>query len=161
MTNTHCYPYPLPALAVDVVAVTDEPRPRLLLVERGRPPFAGRWALPGGFVDVGVGYRPDGPQGEPLAAAAARELEEETGLVPERDGFTLAPVATFGDPGRDPRGRVVSVVHRATIPSRAIPRTRAGDDAARTRWFPLDALPPLAFDHDRILDQVLGLTTRS
>lgn len=123
-------------VTVDVVMFTirDE-RLQVLLVRRGIPPFAGQWAIPGGFV----------LEGESLDAAAARELQEETGV---RDVY-LEQLYTFGDPGRDPRGRVVTVAYFALI--RSDQELAAGTDAAEARWWPADAPPPLAFDHDRIL----------
>lgn len=136
-----------PALTVDAVVLahpTGE-APRVLLIERGHEPFRGRWALPGGFVDHGE--HPD--------RAAARELVEETGLA----GLPLRQFRVFGDPDRDPRGHTVSVVYVAEVAG-APPAVTGGDDAARAGWFPLDALPPLAFDHDRVLRRLaasLGL----
>src|SRR5262245_13167544 len=90
------YEYPRPALTVDVVLATREPSPRVLLIRRKKDPFAGTWALPGGFVD----------ENEKLADAALRELREETGLTITE----IEQLYTAGDPGRDPRGWVVSVV---------------------------------------------------
>ncbi|MFG3390635.1 NUDIX domain-containing protein [Streptomyces rochei] len=109
----------------------------VLLIERGWDPYEGCWALPGGHVDTG----------ETSVAAAARELEEEAGIaVPVAD---LRQVGAFDAPGRDPRGRYVSVAYTATLPA-PVPPT-AGDDATAARWWPLDALPALAFDHADIL----------
>ncbi|HEX4592031.1 MAG TPA: NUDIX hydrolase [Gemmataceae bacterium] len=133
---SHTYEYPRPSLTVDVVIVTQEDRPRVLLIRRKHDPFAGAWAIPGGFVDPG----------ETLAAAAARELREETGV----ENVSLEQLAAFGDPGRDPRGWTVSVAFLARVPA-GTPAT-AADDAATVGWHPLDDLPhPLAFDHDKIL----------
>ena len=130
------YDYPRPALTVDCVIVTREARPRVLLIRRKKDPFAGSCSLPGGFVD----------EGERLAAAAQRELEEETGLKVSG----LKQMYTFGDPGRDPRGWTVSVVYLAHVdPAGLMPN--AADDADAVSWFPLDELPPLAFDHAAIL----------
>ncbi len=110
---------------------------RVLLIERGWDPYAGCWALPGGHVDAG----------ETSLAAAARELEEETGvMVPAAD---LSQVGAYDAPGRDPRGRYVTVAYTATLPS-PVPPT-AADDATAARWWPLNALPDLAFDHAEIL----------
>lgn len=112
----------------------------VLLVKRGVPPFAGQLALPGGFV------RED----ESLEDAALRELYEETSV---RNVF-LEQLYTFGDPKRDPRGRIVTVAYYALISSDRLSLV-AGADAAEARWFPMKALPPLAFDHKSILDYAL------
>lgn len=135
--RTHRYP----ALAVDMVIFTvGEDDLLVLLIQRRGEPFAGRWAIPGGFVDPG----------ESLDDAATRELREETGVA---DVF-LEQLYTFGEPGRDPRGRVISVAYYALL--RQAPAISAADDAADARWFPLRALPPLAFDHATILDYALS-----
>lgn len=130
------------SLTVDVVMLTiRDGELCVLLIERGREPFKGRWALPGGFVDPG----------EDLDEAAARELAEETGV--ERFAGYLEQLRTYGAPGRDPRGRVVSVAHLAFAPD--LPSPHAGDDAAAARWWPVEELEAdpsiLAFDHAHIL----------
>jgi 8-oxo-dGTP diphosphatase len=135
----HTYEYARPALTVDVAIVTREVRPRVLLIRRKSDPFAGSWALPGGFVD----------ENERLADAARRELVEETG-VPAAD---LEQLYTAGDPGRDPRGWTVSVAYLAQVDPNAI-KPVAADDAEEVGWWPLDELPPLAFDHAMILGRV-------
>jgi 8-oxo-dGTP diphosphatase len=132
------YEYPRPALTVDVVIVTREARPRVLLIRRKVDPFAGKWATPGGFVE----------EGERLADAARRELMEETSL----QGVELEQLYTAGDPSRDPRGWTVSVVYLARVKPDEM-KPIAADDAAEVRWFPLDTLPELAFDHAMILDR--------
>src|SRR6266545_4614946 len=132
----HTYDYPRPALTVDVAIVTREARPRVLLIRRKKDPFAGSWALPGGFVD----------ENERLADAARRELEEETGVMVA----DLEQLYTAGDPGRDPRGWTVSVVYLAQI-NATDAKPVAADDAEEVGWFPLDDLPVLAFDHAMIL----------
>lgn len=121
---------------------TDAPASlEVLLVERGREPFHGLWALPGGFV------RAD----ESLEEAARRELEEETGLPQPY----LEQLYTFGEPDRDPRGRVLSVAYFALVPA-SEGAVHGGSDAARAAWHPASALPdPLAFDHARILEVAL------
>lgn len=135
-------PY-LVAVSVDVVIFSlfmAEQDLRVLLVQRGAPPFEGMWALPGGFVQAD----------ESLAAAAARELEEETGVA----SVYMEQLFTFGDPVRDPRLRVITVAHFALVPYDAI-KPRAGSDAQATSWFSVFALPPLAFDHREIIDYAL------
>ncbi|MBL7627651.1 NUDIX hydrolase [Frankia sp. CN6] len=177
------------AVTVDVVALTirvleSVPTLHVLLVRRGQPPFAGRWALPGGFVRPTVG--PDGTRhDEDLAAAAVRELAEETGLAASTDQRAadrrldrvyLEQLATYGAPGRDPRMRVISVAYLAFAPD--LPDPTAGGDAAAAAWMPVrttgtgDGAPAIrevgglggtptvdrgrmAFDHARILDDAL------
>jgi 8-oxo-dGTP diphosphatase len=131
------YEYPRPALTVDcVVFGFDGAGLQVLLIRRGLEPFIGSWALPGGFVDME----------ENLDEAALRELLEETHL---KDVF-LEQLFTFGNPGRDPRGRVVSVAYYALVRPDQHPAT--GDsDASEAAWHPVDKLPPLAFDHANIL----------
>ena len=126
------YDYPRPAVTVDVAAFClDGDAPRLLLVQRARPPHEGDWALPGGFMDID----------EELEDAARREFAEETGLAVDE----LTQMHTAGTIGRDPRGRTISVVFLAYLPE-AHPPT-ADDDAADARWFDVTELPTLAFDH--------------
>ena len=133
--------YPRPMLTVDVVVFAGaETSRRVLLIQRGNPPFRGRWALPGGFVE----------EGEQVFEAAPRELAEETGL---RLG-DLRLLGVYDTPGRDPRGWTVSVVYFANLPDEA---TVAGaDDASDARWFGADSLPELAFDHEVILADALA-----
>jgi len=106
-----------------------------LLIQRGNEPFKGQWALPGGFVDMD----------ETLYDAVVRELNEETGL----DIVDLKQLHTFGNPGRDPRGRNITTVFITHIPAPVEPK--AGDDAAKAQWFSVAELPPLAFDHDDVI----------
>lgn len=122
----------------DVVLLADD---HVLLIERRWDPFKGFWAFPGGHIDAG----------EHEDAAAARELTEETGIiVPATD---LTQSRSYGAPGRDPRGRYVTVVFTATLPEIVTPT--AGDDAATARWWSLADLPPhLAFDHANILADI-------
>lgn len=124
-------------VAVDIVIFTmQQAELRVLLVKRGIEPFAGQFAIPGGFV------RED----ESLDQAALRELKEETGV----EDVYLEQLYSFGDPGRDPRGRVISVAYFALIAADHAALS-AGSDAAEAGWWPVDKLPELAFDHRRIL----------
>ncbi|MFI9821850.1 NUDIX domain-containing protein [Streptomyces sp. NPDC052013] len=127
------------AVTVDLAVFTiREGTLHVLLVERGQEPYAGRWALPGGFV------QPD----ESAETAARRELAEETGLT-DVSGLHLEQLRTYSEPDRDPRMRVVSVAFAALLPD--APEAHGGSDAAEARWMPYDAVRELAFDHDRIL----------
>lgn len=137
----YVYEYPRPSLAVDcVVFGLDDEDLKVMLIERDADPFAGRWALPGGFVHMD----------EALDDAARRELEEETGL---HDVF-LEQLYTFGAPARDPRGRVVSVAYYALVRLRDH-RVRAATDARAAAWFPADDPPSLAFDHAQVLEMAI------
>lgn len=126
-------------LTVDAVVLTREPAPRVLLVRRKHEPFAGCWALPGGFVEME----------ESLEAAVARELLEETGI----GGVGLSQLHTFGNPGRDPRGRTVSVAFLGFLAGAREPR--GGSDASEAAWHPAAEPPALAFDHADILRMAL------
>lgn len=130
-----------PALTVDcVVFGLDEGDLKVLLIQRKLPPFEGHWALPGGFVHID----------ESLEDAALRELREETGI----SKVFLEQLYSFGDPRRDPRGRVVSVAYYALV-KRTSHGLEAGTDARRAAWYAVTDLPPLAFDHDQILATAL------
>lgn len=135
-----------PLLTVDGVVLWGPaaagPPERVLLVQRRHPPFQGSWVLPGGFVEVG----------EDLPAAVAREVTEETGL----SGLAWRQLGAYGRPDRDPRGHTVSVVFTARLAGGEPPPVRGGDDAAAARWWPLAELPPLGFDHARILADALA-----
>ncbi len=109
----------------------------LLLVKRAHEPFAGAWALPGGFVGID----------ENLETSALRELEEETGVT----GVYLEQLHTSGEPDRDPRGRVISVAYYALTPSDRL-YIHAASDAKAVAWFALEDLPPVAFDHEKIVN---------
>ncbi|MGW4062792.1 NUDIX domain-containing protein [Amycolatopsis sp. NPDC004747] len=132
------------AVTVDLVIFTIRTdRLQVLLVERGKEPFLGRPALPGGYVR----------EGETLNGTALRELSEETGLDGRR--LHLEQLKTYGDPGRDPRGRVITVAYLALVPNLSTPV--AGTDARAANWVPVDSVDfgELAFDHAAILHEAL------
>ena len=131
------YEYARPALTVDcVVFGLDDDDLKVMLIQRDLEPFAGRWALPGGFVNVG----------EAVDRAARRELAEETGM----QRVFLEQLYTFGAPGRDPREHVVSVAYYALV-RLSDHRVQAATDARDAAWFAIDDVPSLAFDHQKIL----------
>jgi len=139
---SYSYPYPRPAVTVDLIILRmQDNTPEVLLIKRANDPFEGKWALPGGFVD----------EDESLESAAARELHEETGLT----GLILTQMHTFGNPGRDPRGHTVSVAYVGYLPLGA--EATAGDDAAEAGWFKLNELPGLAFDHNVIIEMAKSI----
>ncbi len=139
---TYCYDYPHPAVTTDTVVFSiGEGQLQLLLIRRASEPCAGQWALPGGFLEIDEG----------LEDCARRELEEETGI----SGLYLEQLYTFGEPGRDPRERVLSVAHYALLPMHARQVPRPASDARAATWHPCSALPALAFDHDRIVGMAL------
>ncbi|SEQ17737.1 NUDIX hydrolase [Neolewinella agarilytica] len=135
----YSYEYPRPSVTVDIVVYGYDggKQLKLLLIRRGSDPFKGHWALPGGFVDME----------EDLEAAALRELEEETGV---KDLF-VEQLFTFGKPGRDPRGRVISVAYFSLVNLQDHPAV-AASDADKAEWFSIDELPELAFDHADIIN---------
>ena len=137
------YTYPRPMLTVDFTVFREmSDQVQVLLIQRGRAPFEGCWALPGGFINLD----------ESLEESAARELEEETGLViPD-----MEQVRTYGDPDRDPRGRVISVAYAALLTDSTDPPLRAGSDAGAARWFFITDLPELAFDHQQIIQDAFS-----
>jgi 8-oxo-dGTP diphosphatase len=132
------YEYSRPAVTADIVLVTIEKKPRVLLIRRKNAPFAGKWALPGGYVE----------EMERLGDAARRELQEETGL----ENIELEQLHAFGDPGRDPRGWTITIAFLARVHPQLL-KPKAGDDAAEVKWFPLGKLPALAFDHAEIVQR--------
>ncbi len=143
-SKPYCYEHPRPAVTVDIILFAFlQNALQVLLIQRRNEPFAGRWALPGGFVQIN----------ESLEAAARRELQEETGV---QDVY-LEQLYTFGDPDRDPRGRVITVAYFTLLSADQVAhsRVRGGDDAQAARWWDVYDLPPLAFDHDRILSYAL------
>lgn len=146
--------FPRPSVTVDVVALCIvDGELRVLLVRRGEHPFKGAWALPGGFVRVGDGHK---DQGEDLDAAAARELEEETGLA--ASDVLLEQLGAFGDAGRDPRMRVITVAYYALIRPDLVPLVKAGGDAAQVDWHAVANLSRIkvAFDHEDIISRAVA-----
>lgn len=143
----YCYDYPRPALTADcVVFAPGADDVHVLLIERGREPYQGSWALPGGFMEMD----------ETVEECAARELEEETGL----SGVSLEQIGAFSAVDRDPRGRTVTIAFW-TLVDRDSVSPRAADDAKETRWFPLQQLPALAFDHGDIITRAVLCAVRS
>ena len=138
----YTYQYPRAALTVDaIVFVNRNNKTFVLLIERGREPFKNKWALPGGFIDMD----------ETLEQACIRELEEETLLkVSEMKQFR-----TYDAIGRDPRHRTISVVFSTELKMKE--KVKGSDDAAHARWFSIDELPELAFDHGIILTEFFEL----
>ena len=143
----YTYEFPRAMVTVDAVvfSIQDKEDIRVLLIQRGQEPFKGRWAFPGGFMDMD----------EDLEHAVVRELEEESGLK----GIELKQLHTFSKLGRDPRGRTVSTAFIGLM-SEDRPEVRADDDAKDARWFPVDDLPKLAFDHADIIKVAFGYLER-
>ena len=143
-TNQYTYAYPRPAVTVDIILFTFyQDDLKVLLIQRQREPYAGKWALPGGFVDID----------EDLEDAALRELAEETNVT----NVYLEQLYTFGEPDRDPRTRVITISYFAllSVDQVAKQQIRGASDADDARWWSIYQLPGLAFDHDRILQYAL------
>lgn len=132
--------YPKPSVTVDtIIFAWKNDHVEVLLIKRKHDPYAERWAIPGGFVNMD----------ETLEQAALRELEEETGLK----NVQLEQFRTYGDPGRDPRGRTITVCYWTLLPE--IPQGVIGaDDASEAAWFSINNLPEMAFDHEKIMDEI-------
>ena len=138
---SYTYKYPRPAVTADVVAITKEEEPKVLLIQRAFEPYQGCWAFPGGFMEMD----------ETTEKCAIRELEEETGLRLDN----MVQVGAYSKVDRDPRGRTITIAYLAVVdvPLSVIAR----DDAAKAEWFPINDLPTLAFDHDEIMADALNL----
>lgn len=133
--KNYCYKYPHPAVTSDcVIFGFDGLAIKVLLIQRGIEPYKGKWAFPGGFMQID----------ETAEECAKRELEEETGLK----ATSVEQFHTFSDVNRDPRERVITVAHYALV---RLEEVKGGDDARSTQWFAMNEIPSLAFDHDRIL----------
>lgn len=137
----YTYKYPRPAVTADCVVITKEAEPKVLLIQRGNPPFKGTWAFPGGFMNMD----------ETTEECAIRELEEETGL----QVLDIHQIGAYSKVDRDPRGRTITVAYLAIIDK---PVAVTGqDDAAKAEWYTLSALPALAFDHANIMADAINL----
>ena len=132
---TYTYKYPRPAVTADCVVITKEEQPKVLLIQRGADPYKGSWAFPGGFMNMD----------ETTEQWAIRELEEETG----RRVSNVHQICAYSKVDRDPRGRTITVAYLAIIDKPV--QVTGQDDAANAEWFPLSALPELAFDHAEIM----------
>lgn len=141
MKGTYTYEYPRPMLTADCVVVRH--RAEVLLVKRGNEPYKGCWALPGGFMEMD----------ETIEHCAVRELQEETGICVTEDKIRL--IGVYSAPRRDPRGRTVTAAYRIDVDTST--EATAGDDAAEVRWWPINELPPLAFDHSEIITAAQSL----
>ena len=137
---TYSYKYPRPAVTADCVVITTEAEPRVLLIERGNAPYKGHWAFPGGFLNMD----------ETTEQCAIRELEEETGLKISE----VQQVGAYSKVDRDPRGRTITVAYLAII--RKPTEVKGQDDAAIAKWWKINSLPPLAFDHADIMKDVIA-----
>lgn len=138
----YTYKYPRPAVTADCVVITKEAEPKVLLIQRGADPYKGYWAFPGGFMNMD----------ETTEQCAIRELEEETGLKVS----TVRQIGAYSKVDRDPRGRTITVAYLAIIDKPA--QVTGQDDAAKAKWFPLSALPELAFDHADIMADANNFT---
>lgn len=136
---TYTYKYPRPAVTADCIVITREEEPKVLLIERGNEPFKGKWAFPGGFMNMD----------ETTEQCAVRELEEETGLRVS----DIQQIGAYSKVDRDPRGRTVTVAYLAIVDAPV--EAKGQDDAAKAEWFPVSALPQLAFDHEEIMQDAL------
>ena len=146
MKTKFTYKHPRPAVTVDAILLARSGAvDSVLLVQRAGPPFAGRWAFPGGFLEID----------ESAEQAVARELAEETGV----EGVRLESFCTASGVDRDPRGRVISIVFLGEVRASEL-SPRASSDAAAVGWFDITDLPEMAFDHREILRRALGLTAR-
>ena len=131
----YTYKYPRPSVTADCIVITREAEPKVLLIQRGDEPFKGGWAFPGGFMNMD----------ETTGQCAIRELEEETGLVISM----IQQIGAYSKVDRDPRGRTITVAYLAIVDE---PVSVTGqDDAAKAEWWPINSLPPLAFDHEEIM----------
>ena len=136
---SYTYKYPRPAVTADVIAITKEEEPKVLLIQRGNEPYKGCWAFPGGFMEMD----------ETTEECAIRELEEETSLKLD----SMVQVGAYSKVDRDPRGRTITIAYLAIVdePLSVI----AQDDATMAEWVPINTLPSLAFDHNEIMSDAI------
>ena len=144
--KNYCYEYPRPSYTVDaaIIAKADH---KILLILRKHDPFAGKWAFPGGFMDMD----------ETPEEAIVRELEEETHIT----GVALKQFKTYGALGRDPRGRTISTLFLGFVKHSTDISPKGGDDAAEAQWFSLNNIPDLAFDHSVIAQELFNYLDKS
>ena len=138
---SYTYKYPRPAVTADVVAITKEEVPKVLLIQRGFEPYKGCWAFPGGFMEMD----------ETTEECAIRELQEETGLKLD----SMVQVGAYSKVDRDPRGRTITIAYLAIVDEQLY--VIAQDDAAMAEWFPTNNLPTLAFDHKEIMADAISM----
>ena len=138
---SYTYKYPRPAVTADVVAITNEEEPKVLLIQRGYEPYKGCWAFPGGFMEMN----------ETIEECAIRELQEETGLRLD----TMVQVGAYSKVDRDPRGRTITIAYLAIVDEQL--SVIAQDDAAMAEWFSINNLPTLAFDHNEIMTDAISM----
>jgi len=139
----YCYDYPRPCVTVDIMVLcNNKSEKKILLIQRKNEPFKNMWALPGGFVDID----------EELDVAAKRELLEETGIKIDK----IYQFETIGTIGRDPRARTISIIYFAFVDNADSLTLKASDDAKSVKWFNINQLPELAFDHKVIINMAIN-----
>ncbi|WP_036603477.1 NUDIX domain-containing protein [Olivibacter sitiensis] len=144
---SYTYPYPRPALTADIVlfSIDEQENIAVLLIKRKHEPFENCWAFPGGFMDMD----------ERIDDTAHRELQEETGL----SNIKLERLGLYDAIDRDPRGRTVSMAYVGFVYKENL-LPKAADDASAVQWFELDEIPSLAFDHEQIMNDALGILNK-
>lgn len=136
--KNYTYKYPRPAVTADCVVITKDEDPKVLLIKRKNDPYKDCWAIPGGFLNMD----------ETLMQCAYRELQEETGIT-AKTIVDIQEIGSYSQIDRDPRGRTITAAFLAIIEH--VVNVKGQDDATQAKWFPIDELPPLAFDHEDII----------